>query len=138
MEPKIESWGYDLNCNQKVIEIRKDGKFENKVFKENFETFRKLKRALWKRKENGVVLALVDYMGDNSNGFTFGLSFEAFKNEYGYAKTAYHSGVNALRHYGILEATDRRKMDRNGIQCPVFIFRGDLSPDELPAEKFKP
>ena len=74
MEPKIESWNYDLNCNQKVMEIRKDGKIENKVFKENFETFRKLKRALWRRKENGVILALVDYMGDNSNGFTFGLS----------------------------------------------------------------
>lgn len=131
MDIKYEKWNFDLNNNQKVIEVRKKGTYEGKVFKEDFEVFRQLKRALWRRKETGAILALVDYIGDNSNGFTFGLSFEKFKKEYGYAKTAYHSAVNKLREYGILEETERRKIDDKGVSCPVFLFRGDLPIEQL-------
>ena len=134
---KLEKWTYDLNNNQKVIEVKKDIKIEKGTAKENFETFRSLKRELWKRKEPGAVIALVDYIGDNSNGFTFGLSMEKFKKEYGYAKTAYHNAVEALIFYGILELTNRRKIDPKGIQCPVYVFRGDKPIDELPKEKYK-
>ena len=73
----------------------------------------------------------MDYIGDNSNGFTFGLSFEKFKKEYGYAKTAYHNAVNKLREYGVLEETERRKIDDKGVSCPVFLFRGDLPIEQL-------
>ena len=131
MDIKYEKWNFDLNNNQKVIEVRKKGTYEGKVFKEDFEIFRQLKRALWRRKETGAILALVDYIGDNSNGFTFGLSFEKFKKEYGYAKTAYHNAVNKLREYGILEETERRKIDDKGVSCPVFLFRGDLPIEQL-------
>ena len=131
MDIKYEKWNFDLNNNQKVIEVRKKGTYEGKVFKEDFEVFRQLKRALWRRKETGAILALVDYIGDNSNGFTFGLSFEKFKKEYGYAKTAYHNAVNKLREYGVLEETERRKIDDKGVSCPVFLFRGDLSIEQL-------
>ncbi len=131
MDIKYEKWNFDLNNNQKVIEVKKKGTYEGKVFKEDFEVFRQLKRALWRRKETGAILALVDYIGDNSNGFTFGLSFEKFKKEYGYAKTAYHNAVNKLREYGILEETERRKIDDKGVSCPVFLFRGDLPIEQL-------
>ena len=131
MDIKYEKWNFDLNNNQKVIEVKKKGTYEGKVFKEDFEVFRQLKRALWRRKETGAILALVDYIGDNSNGFTFGLSFEKFKKEYGYAKTAYHNAVNKLREYGILEETERRKIDDKGVSCPVFLFRGDLPVEQL-------
>lgn len=131
MDIKYEKWNFNLNNNQKVIEVRKKGTYEGKVFKEDFEVFRQLKRALWRRKETGAILALVDYIGDNSNGFTFGLSFEKFKKEYGYAKTAYHNAVNKLREYGILEETERRKIDDKGVSCPVFLFRGDLPIEQL-------
>lgn len=131
MDIKYEKWNFDLNNNQKVIEVRKKGTYEGKVFKEDFEVFRQLKRALWRRKETGAILALVDYIGDNSNGFTFGLSFEKFKKEYGYAKTAYHNAVNKLREYGVLEETERRKIDDKGVSCPVFLFRGDLPIEQL-------
>ena len=46
---KLEKWTYDLNNNQKVIEVKKDIKIEKGIAKENFETFRSLKRELWKR-----------------------------------------------------------------------------------------
>ena len=46
---KLEKWTYDLNNNQKVIEVKKDVKIEEGIVKENFETFRSLKRELWKR-----------------------------------------------------------------------------------------
>lgn len=131
MDIKYEKWNFDLNNNQKVIEVKKKGTYEGKVFKEDFEVFRQLKRALWRRKETGAILALVDYIGDNSNGFTFGLSFEKFKKEYGYAKTAYHNAVNKLREYGVLEETERRKIDDKGVSCPVFLFRGDLPVEQL-------
>lgn len=131
MDIKYEKWNFDLNNNQKVIEVKKKGTYEGKVFKEDFEVFRQLKRALWRRKETGAILALVDYIGDNGNGFTFGLSFEKFKKEYGYAKTAYHNAVNKLREYGILEETERRKIDDKGVSCPVFLFRGDLPIEQL-------
>ena len=44
MDIKYEKWNFDLNNNQKVIEVRKKGTYEGKVFKEDFEVFRQLKR----------------------------------------------------------------------------------------------
>ncbi len=131
-----EPWGFDLFSNQKVVEVKKAGSYEGKYFKEDFEVFRKLKRALWKRKEAGAVLALVDYIGDNSNGYTFGLSLEKFKIEYGYTKTSYHDAVKTLEFYGILEYANRFKIDPKGQTAPIYIFRGDFNPENLPKEKY--
>ena len=33
---KLEKWTYDLNNNQKVIEVKKDIKIEKGIVKENF------------------------------------------------------------------------------------------------------
>ena len=68
---RIEEWNYPLYANQIVIEIKKDGKYENGHFIENYSTFWELKDTLYKNKEAYAVMALIDYIGRNANGFTF-------------------------------------------------------------------
>ena len=119
---RIEKWNYPLYANQIVIEIKKDGKYENEHFIENYSTFWELKDTLYKNKEAYAVMALIDYIGRNANGFTFALSYADFNAKTGFKKTSYHSAVERLKELGILQPTERLKQDEKGIIAPIFIF----------------
>lgn len=123
---EYEHWEYSLYQNQIVVEVKKDGKFIDNKFVENYQTFKELKFLMFRNKESIATIALIEYIGSNSNGFTFGLSCKDFELKTGFKKTAYHSAVARLKELGLLEKTNRFKQDKYGIIAPVYIFRADL------------
>ena len=57
---KLEKWTYDLNNNQKVIDVKNDIKIKKRIAKEKLETCRSIKREIWKRNETRAVIDLVE------------------------------------------------------------------------------
>lgn len=54
----------------------------------------------------------------------------------GFSESAYRNALKGLFYYGILESTNRYKINDNNICCQVFIFHSDFLVENLPKERF--
>lgn len=131
----------NLNCNQWVIEIHKAGNwgYENgkKKFYEDFSIYDELFYSLHRLGEQKACLyALLYYLKSNQHMFNFVLWRANFEKITGYKEKAYKDAINGLFYYGVLEATNRVKRNKQGVCCKVYLLRLDLGASNLPKEKF--
>lgn len=129
-----EKMEYDLVPNQWIIEIHTNKNPADTVA--DFEAIRKLKRALWRRKENGATLAMFDFLVDNKNRHKHAMTTSEFREQYGYEKKSYHDALEALLYYEILIPTWRIGVGFNKEKGRILIFDPLLPPDKLPDEKY--
>lgn len=124
--------------NQWVAEIRRQNSLITDYRREDFVPYEELRRALYKRKEGLAVMALVEWLAENNNGFLYAISSANFVEEFGFTEPSYRTAMDSLIFYGIMTPTWRMARGTNGVYGRVFIFDKGFPPNKLPKEKYNP
>lgn len=139
---KASYCGDNISCilytNQWVAEIRTQNRTTMDKDAKDFIPYRQLRHALYRRKEGQAIMALVEWLAENKNGFLFAISSGDFIEEFNLTEPSYRTAIDSLIFYGILKPTLRVAKGTNGVYGRIFIFEKGLPPEELPQEKYNP